>query len=72
MKGKLEMTRRSFIRTGVVTGAAATLGTYGAAAGEEAVVVRIGIVGVGNRGTGLLNTLLLLQWFCNYILIQPR
>jgi len=60
MKKKPEMTRRGFIQTGVVAGAAAALGAHRAVAEEKAASARIGIVGVGNRGTGLLNTLLLL------------
>jgi predicted dehydrogenase len=51
------VTRRDFIRTGAVAGAAAALAAKGSH-GAEPKPVRIGFVGVGRRGTALLDTLL--------------
>jgi predicted dehydrogenase len=49
--------RRSFLRTGAVVGA--TLAVGRASAEEKRGSLRLGIIGVGGRGTGLLQTLLL-------------
>lgn len=51
------MTRREFVQAGVTAGAILALGS-GRAAAQEPKPVRVGIVGVGRRGTGLLQTLL--------------
>ena len=52
------MTRREFIRAGATAGTALAL-AKGAATGEEPLAtVRVGVVGVGNRGTFLTQTLL--------------
>ena len=51
------MNRRDFIRTGLAAGTVLALGND-PASGQESKPVRVGIIGVGNRGTGLLNTIL--------------
>ena len=50
------MKRRDFIRTSIAMGAMAAIGESVSA--QEPKPVRIGVIGVGNRGTGLTNTLL--------------
>ncbi|MCP4639668.1 MAG: Gfo/Idh/MocA family oxidoreductase, partial [bacterium] len=57
MSDRENVTRRDFIRTGAVAGAAAALATTRSHAAEPK-PVRIGFVGVGRRGTHLLDTLL--------------
>ena len=58
MRKRHGLSRRGFIQAGAAAGTAALL--TGAAAEEDKPVtaVRVGIVGVGNRGTHLLNTML--------------
>jgi predicted dehydrogenase len=51
-----EITRRTFVQRTAVVAAMAGLGA--AAGAAEVKPVRVGMVGVGNRGTALLNTLL--------------
>jgi len=61
MQADAGMTRRGFVRAGATAGAALALGS-GLAVGEEpSAAVRVGIVGVGSRGTGLLQTLLTIE-----------
>lgn len=58
MQQTSSMTRREFVRAGAVAGSALALGSGLTMAQDVSAPVRIGIVGVGNRGTGLTNTLL--------------
>jgi predicted dehydrogenase len=58
MKDTSGMTRRDFVRAGVAAGTAAALATPAATAQESLKPVRIGVVGVGRRGTFLVQTLL--------------
>src|SRR5690606_1724248 len=51
-----EISRRRFMQSGLAAGAA--VGLAGVAREEDVAPVRIGMVGVGNRGTFLLQTLL--------------
>lgn len=51
-----EISRRRFMQSGLAAGAA--VGLAGVARAEDVAPVRIGMVGVGNRGTFLLQTLL--------------
>ncbi len=53
-----EMTRRSFVRQSAMAAAVVGLGAAGVAEESSVKPVRVGLVGVGNRGTALLNTLL--------------
>ncbi|MGI8907282.1 MAG: Gfo/Idh/MocA family protein [Candidatus Sumerlaeaceae bacterium] len=51
--------RRQFLRLAAAGGATFALGRYAAFAAEEGKKIRIGFVGVGSRGTGLLKQMLL-------------
>jgi predicted dehydrogenase len=55
-----EISRRKFIETGAVSTLGMTLAknTSGQAASSSQKTVRVGVVGTGNRGTGLLGTML--------------
>jgi predicted homoserine dehydrogenase-like protein len=48
------MTRRSFLRTGVAASLTATLITHGWSQ-QPAKTIRLGVIGVGGRGTYLLS-----------------
>jgi predicted dehydrogenase len=52
------ITRRAFIEAGMVGGVATVLGPAAIAAGKPVETVRLGVIGVGGRGTGLLETAL--------------
>lgn len=52
-----EMTRRTFVRTGLAAGAALAVDSLSLAA-EAGPCVRVGVVGTGNRGSSLITTLL--------------
>jgi predicted dehydrogenase len=52
------MSRREFVQAGAAAGTAAALGGRLAAGQEKSPAVRVGIVGVGSRGRGLIPTLL--------------
>jgi predicted dehydrogenase len=56
MNDRFEVTRRSFLRTSVVATAALTVNRAFAQATPQP--VRLGIIGLGGRGSGLLDTLL--------------
>lgn len=53
-----QIDRRRFLQMAAATGASLAVGRYAFAAGEQAGKVRIGFVGVGPRGTGLLKAIL--------------
>ena len=59
MKRTSEITRRAFIEAGMVGSAATVLATRAIAAEKPLGAVRLGVIGVGGRGTGLLETALL-------------
>ena len=54
------VSRREFLQAGTVAATAAALNPVHGATGDAPKVARIGIVGVGGRGTGLLRTMLTL------------
>ena len=58
MKDRGIMSRRRFLQTGTAAAMAAAADGRGAPAAEAARKVRIGVVGVGARGTALLRTML--------------
>ncbi len=58
MKPYPKITRRTFIQASAVSGAAATVGARAARGAAAPEPVRVGMVGVGQRGTGLLRALL--------------
>ena len=53
-----QITRRTFIEVGMAGGAATVLGPRATAADKPPGTVRLGMIGVGGRGTGLLETAL--------------
>jgi hypothetical protein len=56
MNDRAGVTRRSFLKTGMA--ATAVLATGGAAAEQKPHTVRVGLIGLGGRGSGLLGNLL--------------
>lgn len=58
MRPNREMSRRHFIGASAASGAAVALGARASAAAAAPEPVRVGIVGVGKRGTGLLHALM--------------
>ena len=60
MKRRSKVTRRVFVETGVVAGAAIALSRTTIAAHNPLPTARLGVIGVGGRGTALLQTALLL------------
>ena len=60
MKRTSKIARRAFIEAGLVGGAATLLGPRAIAADKPLGTVRLGVIGVGGRGTGLLETALAL------------
>ncbi len=59
-----EISRRAFVQAGLTAGAALAITPHavGAGAQETAKNVRVGVIGTGNRGTALINTLLQLPY----------
>lgn len=56
------MKRRNFIKTTALSSGAITLGTLNSLGSERKENIKIGFIGVGNRGRSLLNAILTLDW----------